>query len=142
MITIDITVLIQIINILILIVVMNMVLYRPVRTILAKRKEKLAELGDSIETFRKNAELRKEEIARKLNEARSRAKEEIEKARGEAQDATAESLAKVRQETLADKTGQLEAIQKDFVDARQELAGEIDGFAADVAAKILGRSIS
>ena len=141
MITIDITVLIQIINILILIVVMNMVLYRPVRTILAKRKEKLAELGDSIETFRKNAELRKEEIARKLNEARSRAKEEIEKARGEAQDATAESLAKVRQETLADKTVQFEAIQKDFADARQELAGEIDGFAADVAAKILGRSI-
>jgi F-type H+-transporting ATPase subunit b len=141
MITIDITVLIQIINILILIVVMNMVLYRPVRTILAKRKEKLAELGYSIETFRKNAELRKEEIARKLNEARSRAKEEIEKARGDAQDATAESLAKVRQETLADKTVQLEAIQKDFVDARQELAGEIDGFAADVATKILGRSI-
>ena len=141
MITIDITVLIQIINILILIVVMNVVLYKPVRTILAKRKEKLAELGDSIDTFRKNAELRKEEIARKLNEARSRAKEEIEKARGEAQDATAESLAKVRQETLADKTVQFEAIQKDFADARQELAGEIDGFAADVAAKILGRSI-
>ena len=141
MITIDVTVLIQIINILILIVVMNAVLYRPVRTILAKRKEKLAELADSIETFQKNAELRKEEISRKLNEARSRAKEEIEKARGEAQDATAESLAKVRQEAQADKAAQLEAIEKDFAAARQQLAGEVESFAADVAAKVLGRSI-
>ena len=141
MITIDVTVLIQIINILILIVVMNAVLYRPVRTILAKRKEKLAELADSIETFQKNAELRKEEISRKLNEARSRAKEEIEKARGEAQDATAESLAEVRQETQADKAVQLEAIEKDFAAARQQLAGEVESFAADVAAKVLGRSI-
>ena len=41
MITIDITLLIQIINVLILIVVMNAVLYRPVRTILAKRKENI-----------------------------------------------------------------------------------------------------
>jgi F-type H+-transporting ATPase subunit b len=141
MITIDITVVIQIINILILIVVMNAMLYKPVRTVLAKRKEKLAELANSIETFTKNAELRKEEIARKLNEARSKAKEEIEKARGAAQDATAESLAEVRQEALANKTVQLGEIQKQFVDAQQQLSGEIDSFASDMAAKILGRSI-
>jgi F-type H+-transporting ATPase subunit b len=141
MITIDITVVIQIINILILIVVMNAMLYKPVRTVLAKRKEKLAELANSIETFTKIAELRKEEIARKLNEARSKAKEEIEKAKGAAQDATAESLAEVRQEALADKTVQLGEIQKQFADAQQQLSGEIDSFASDMAAKILGRSI-
>ena len=141
MITIDITVLIQIINILILIVVMNVVLYRPVRTMLAKRKEKLAELANSIETFKKNAELRKEEINRKLNDARSRAKEEIEKAKGAAQASTAESLAKVRQEAMANKTVQLDEIKKQFADAQQQLSGQIDSFASDMAAKILGRSI-
>ena len=141
MITIDITVVIQIINILILIVVMNAVLYRPVRTALAKRKEKVTELANSIETFKKNAELRKEEIARKLNEARSRAKEEIEKARSAAQAATAESLAKVRQEASANKTVQLGEIQKQFAEAQQQLSGQIGSFASDMAAKILGRSI-
>ena len=141
MITIDITVVIQIINILILIVVMNAVLYKPVRTALAKRKEKLAELATSIETFKKNAELRKAEITRKLNDARSRAKEEIEKSKSAAQASTAESLAKVRQEALANKTAQLSEIQKQFSDAQQQLSGQIDSFASDMAAKILGRSI-
>ena len=141
MITIDITVVIQIINILILIVVMNAVLYKPVRTVLAKRKEQLAELTNSIETFKKNAELRKEEITRKLNDARSKAKEEIEKAKSTAQAATAESLVNVRQEATANKTVQLSEIHKQFTDAQQQLSGQIDSFASDMAAKILGRSI-
>jgi len=141
MITIDITVLIQIINILILIVIMNAVLYKPVRTVLAKRKEKLAGLANSIETFKKNAELRREEINRKLNDARSKAKEEIEKARSAAQTTTAESLAQVRQEATSHKTAQLDEIKKQFTDAQQQLSGQIDSFASDMAAKILGRSI-
>ena len=141
MITIDITVLIQIINILILIVVMNAVLYKPVRKVLAKRKEKLAELANSIETFKKNAELRREEINRKLNDARSKAKEEIEKARSAAQGSTAESLAQVRQEATSNKTAQLDEIKKQFTDAQQQLSGQVDSFASDMAAKILGRSI-
>jgi F-type H+-transporting ATPase subunit b len=141
MITIDITVLIQIINILILIVLMNAVLYKPVRAVLAKRKEKLGELANSIETFKKNAELRKEEISRKLNEARIKAKEEIEKARSEAQAASAESLAQVRQEAQTNKTSQLDEMKKEFTAAQKQLSGQIEGFASEIAAKILRRSI-
>jgi F-type H+-transporting ATPase subunit b len=141
MITIDITVLIQIINILILIVVMNAVLYKPVRTVLAKRREKLAELANSIETFKKNTGLRKDEISKKLNDARIKAKEEIEKSRAAAQAATAESLAQVRHEAQANKTVQLSEIQKQFTAAQQQLSGQIDSFASDMAAKILGRSV-
>ena len=141
MITIDITVIIQIINILLLIVVMNTVLYRPVRTALAKRKEKVAELATAIETFKKNTELRKEEISRKLNDARSRAKEEIDKAKGAALTSTAESLAQVRQEATDNKTTQLNEIKKQFAEAQQQLSGQIESFASEMAAKILGRSI-
>ena len=141
MITIDITVIIQIINIVVLIIVMNAVLYKPVRTVLAKRKEKLAELANAIETFKKNTELRKDEISRKLNEARSKAKEEIDTAKGAAQVSTAESLAQVRQKAMASKTDQLNEIQKQFTDARQQLSGQIDSFASEMAAKILGRSV-
>ena len=141
MITIDITVIIQIINILILIFVLNAVLYKPVRTVLAKRKEKLAELSNAIDTFKKNAELRKDEINRKLNDARSKAKEEIDKSKSAAQASTAETLAQVRQEVTAGKNDQLSEIQKQFTDAQQQLSGQIESFASEMAAKILGRSI-
>ena len=141
MITIDTTMVIQIINILILIVVMNAVLYKPVRTILAKRKESLAELSNEIDTFKKNAELRQEEINRKLGDARNRAKEELEKAKGAAQAASAETLAATRQETTAEKNVQLQEIQKQFVDAQQQLKGQVDSFASDMATKILGRVV-
>ena len=141
MITIDTTMVIQILNILILIVVLNAVLYKPVRTILAKRKEKLAELSNEIDTFKKNAELRQEEINRKLSDARSRAKEELDKAKSSAQAVSAENLTAVRQETTAEKNTQLEEIQKQFADAQQQLQGQVDSFASDMAAKILGRAV-
>jgi F-type H+-transporting ATPase subunit b len=141
MITIDATMVIQIINILILIVVMNAVLYKPVRTILAKRKEKLAELSNEIDTFKKNAELRQEEINRKLGDARNRAKEELDKAKSTAQTTSAETLAAVRQDTTANKNTQLEEIKKQFADAQQQLKGQIDSFASDMATKILGRPV-
>ena len=141
MITIDTTMVIQIINILILIVVLNAVLYKPVRTILAKRKEKLAELSNEIDTFKKNAELRQEEINRKLADARNRAKEELDKAKSGAQAVSAENLTAVRQETTAEKNTQLEEIQKQFVDVQQQLQGQIDSFASDMATKILGRPV-
>jgi F-type H+-transporting ATPase subunit b len=141
MITIDTTMVIQIINILILIVVMNAVLYKPVRTILAKRKEKLAELSNEIDTFKKNTELRQEEINRKLGDARNRAKAELEKAKSAAQATSAETLAAVRQDTTANKNTQLEEIEKQFADAQQQLKGQIDNFASDMATKILGRAV-
>jgi F-type H+-transporting ATPase subunit b len=132
---------IQIINILILIVVMNAVLYKPVRTILAKRKDKLAKLTNEIDTFKKNAELRQKEINRKLGDARNRAKEELEKAKSAAQASTTETLTAVRQETTADKNSQLEEIHKQFASAQQQLQDQVDTFAADMATKILGRPV-
>ena len=87
MITIDITMVIQIVNMLVLMVVLNAVLYRPIRTILDERDRRLAELEKEIATFNKNAELRLQEFDTKLNDARRQAKERLDAARGEAQEA-------------------------------------------------------
>ncbi len=141
MITIDITMVIQIINILVLIGVMNVVLYKPVRSMLVKREEKVASLGKEIDTFHKNAELRQEEISRKMQGARTKAKEELEGARSVAQAAGGEILAKIREEANAAKSAQLAEIEQQFNSARQALKGQVDGFAAEIAGKILGRAV-
>jgi F-type H+-transporting ATPase subunit b len=141
MITIDITMVIQIINILVLIGVLNVVLYKPVRTVLAKREEKLSALQKEIETFHKNAKLRQEEIDRKLHEAHVKAKDELEAMRGTAQTSAAEKLAKIREESAAAKTARVQEIQQQVTSARSELQAQVDGFATEIAGKILGRAV-
>jgi F-type H+-transporting ATPase subunit b len=141
MITIDITMVIQIINILVLIGVLNVVLYRPVRTMLAKREERVDSLEKEIETFHKNVELRQEEIGKKMQEARRKAKDDLEGARNSAQSSGNEILAKIREEANAVKASQLSEIEKQFAAARDELKGQVGGFAAEIAGKILGRAI-
>jgi F-type H+-transporting ATPase subunit b len=141
MITIDITMVIQIINILVLIGVMNVVLYKPVRTMLAKRDEKLNTLQKEIETFHKNAKLRQEEIDRKLHEAHIKAKDELDGMRGTAQASAAEKLAKIREESAAAKTARVQEIQQQVTSARSELQAQIDGFATEIAGKIMGRAV-
>lgn len=141
MITIDITMVIQIINILIMIAVMNAILYKPVRTVLRKREEQLKSLEKAIETFDKNTKLRQDEIERKLREARSKAKATIEDAKGKAMAESTEKLTGVRTEVTTAKLQQLADIEKQVAAARDELRGQIDGFATEMAVKILGRSI-
>lgn len=141
MIEIDITMAIQIINILILIVIMNMILYKPVRTVLAERAKRLTALAKDVETFDKNAVLRQEEINRKVRDAREKAKKVLDEARGGAQAAGAETMAKIRDEATAAKNEQLAAIRKEFATAQQELRGQVEGFAVEMASKIVGRSL-
>lgn len=141
MITVDLTMPIHIINILIMIAVMNAVLYRPVRGILRKRKEEIATMESDIENFEKNATLRLEEVERKLNEARSKAKEQLDTAKRQAQDVSNEKITAVRKESDAKKADELGQVASQFASAEQALKGELDAFASAMSSKILGRAV-
>ena len=139
MITIDLTMPIQIANILILIVIMNIVLYKPVRTILVEREKRISGLEKDVEEFNKNAKMRLEEFDNKLNTARSLAKTRLDDVRGETQAAGAEKLAEIRKEAEGKKAESLAQIQSQIKTASDELKGQVAGFATDMSAKILGR---
>ena len=141
MITIDLTMPIQIANILILIVIMNAVLYKPIRTILEERQKKVTAFDKDIDTFNKNATLRLEEFDQKIRDARSKAKAEMEGVRSAANAESNEKLTQVRKEVDAAKADQLSQIEKQFASAQQELQGQVDGFANEMAGKILGRAL-
>jgi F-type H+-transporting ATPase subunit b len=141
MITIDLTMPLHIINMLLLIVIMNVVLYRPIRSILVERDKKLSGLAKEIEDFEKNSNLRLEEFNRKLAEARAKGKAEFEAVKGSATSASGEQLAGIRKEAEAAKTAQLSTINSQVTTAQQTLKGQLDGFAADMATKILGRTV-
>ncbi len=141
MITIDLTMPIQIANILILIVIMNAVLYKPIRTILEERQKKIAGLDKDIDTFNKNAKLRLEEFDQKIMDARGKAKAEMEAMKSAANAESNEKLAKIRKEVDVEKAGQLSQIQQQVSSAEQELRGQVSGFANEMASKILGRAL-
>jgi F-type H+-transporting ATPase subunit b len=141
MITIDLTMLIQIVNMLLLIVILNAVLYKPIRSIIEEREKKIGGLDAGIDQFKKNTALRLDEFAQKMKDARVRAKKEYETARNAALGESTEKLAGIRKEVDAQKTGQLAEIEKQLGVARSELQGQISGFAGEMAGKVLGRAL-
>lgn len=141
MIDIDLTMLIQIVNMLLLIVVLNTVLYKPIRAIIEERQKKIGGLDEGIDQFKKNAASRLAEFAQKMKDARIRAKKEYEAARNAALAESTEKLAGIRKEVDAQKIGQLAEIEKQFVAAQSELQGQISGFASEMAGKVLGRAL-
>lgn len=141
MIDIDITMPIQIANILFLIVIMNIVLYRPVRKILEERQTKIASLSKDIETFNKNANLRLEDFEQKIRDARKTAKADFDALRADGQSAASEVIAKIRKEMEVTKGEQMKEIQSQFAAAQQTLKGQIGTFADEMASKVLGRAL-
>ncbi|MFW8599903.1 ATP synthase F0 subunit B [Desulfobacterota bacterium M19] len=140
MITLDMTMWVHIVNILIMIAVMNAVLYRPVRAILKERKKEVATLETDIETFEKNAELRLEEFEQKLAAARAKAKEKYDVVRNEAMAVSSEKIAAIRQEADQEKSAGLADLAGQFEKAKSELQNQIEGFGKEMANKILGRA--
>ena len=141
MITVDITMVIHIINMIVLMIVLNGILYKPVLGILEKRQEKLEALDNDVVQFEKNARHRQAEVDKKMREASARAKKALDGARSEAQTAGAEKLAAIRQESDDEKEKQLADVKSQVEAARKELLDNAAGFAQDMAGKILGRSL-
>jgi F-type H+-transporting ATPase subunit b len=141
MITLDITLFIHIVNMIVLMIVLNPILYKPVLGILEKRQEKLDALTNDVEQFEQNARHRQAEVDKKMREASSKAKKALDGARSEAQAAGAEKIAAIRQEADGEKEKQLADIKSQIEEARKELLDGVTGFARDMAGKILGRSL-
>jgi F-type H+-transporting ATPase subunit b len=141
MITVDITLVIHIINMIVLMFVLNAILYKPVLGILEKRQGKLDALSNDVEQFEQNARHRQAEVDKKMRQASSKAKKALDGARSEAQAAGAEKVAAIRQEADGEKEIQLTEVQSQVDAARKELLDNVTGFAQEMAAKILGRSL-
>ena len=141
MITIDITMVIQVVNMIVLMFLLNGVLYKPVKKIIRERSEKLQGMQGDVAKFEKNARLRQEEVDAKMAKASAKAKAALDGARAEAQAAGDEKMASIKAEVTAFKDKELAEIKAQIGSARSELQANLDGFAAQMAGKILGRGL-
>ena len=142
MIKIDQSVFFQIINVLLLIWILNAVLYKPIRSILLKRKEKVDGLTNGIKELKANAEKQDTAYHAGIRDARTQGMKEKETIVDVARTEERAIIDKINAKAQAEMTQIKEKIVNEANAVRQELEKEVDSFADAIGQKILGREVS
>ncbi|MFP4168391.1 MAG: ATP synthase F0 subunit B [Desulfonatronovibrionaceae bacterium] len=131
---------IQLVNFLIILLVLNLILYRPIRGIIKKRADLMAQGLDEAEKFSAEANKKMESYEERLKEARKEANEirvgKKEAGQSEEQvllDAAGNEAAEILREAK-------EKITKEKESALSSLKGKVDEFAQKAADKVLGQA--
>ena len=138
----DSSVFIQIVNFLVLIWILNIVLYRPIRSVLKQRKEKVEGLEDKIETCTRETQEKDEAFVNGLREARVKGLQEKERYLQEAADEEKAIIEEINKKSMAELESIRAQVAQDTDKVRGDLMKQVDGFAGSIVEKILGRAIS
>jgi F-type H+-transporting ATPase subunit b len=132
---------IQIINFLFLIWILNIVLYRPIRNILRQRREKFQSLEQNIETSTSDVAEKQNTYTAGIKEARAKGlseKEALVQAAEEEEKKLIDTINRNAQAELAAVRGRL---AQEEAAVREALMKDVDVFASQIGAKILGRAV-
>ncbi|MGO9019805.1 MAG: ATP synthase F0 subunit B [Syntrophobacteraceae bacterium] len=141
MIDINVSLFIQMANFLVFLFLMNLVLYRPIRRIVAQRKKLISERQEGIESLEAQAQASLLEYDRRLQDARRTGVQRIQELKAAGYEQEKELLRQSSEQTAAMVQQLREKIQKDIAVARKDLKQQVKSFSADLAQKILGRKI-
>jgi|UniRef100_A0A7V6A2T0 F-type H+-transporting ATPase subunit b len=142
MIDIDWTLFVQILNFLVLVFLLNVVLFRPIRKILRARQARLAALEGDLEGLAGSRQGLLSEVDEQLTAARREGLGLREKLRLEGAQAETSLLEQVKKEVDAQWAKVEAKIKEDVGKAREALSAQAEDFAQALAAKILGRKLS
>jgi F-type H+-transporting ATPase subunit b len=142
MIDIDWTLFVQILNFLVLVFLLNVVLFRPIRKVLLARQARLAALEGDIDGLAGSRQGVLGEVDEQLTAARRDGLGLREKLRQEGSQAETSLLEQVKKEVDAQWTKVEAKIKKDVGKARDALSAQAEDFAQALATKILGRKLS
>ena len=132
---------IQIANFLLLLVLMNILLFRPIRGILKTRSDEVASFEESIGDLLARSEQNEKRIEESMVEARKEGYLEREKYKGEGL-AEERGILEEANGSYEEKVGAAkQEIEKKMSEVRETLEGQIAAFSNELAEKILGRSV-
>ncbi|MBN1106838.1 MAG: hypothetical protein JXL84_25775 [Deltaproteobacteria bacterium] len=141
MLKIDYSVFVQIVNFLILIFLLNIILYRPIRKVLQQRRDEMDALEGAAGGLQGKAAKHERELNENAVAARREGYGEKESLRSEALDLEK----KMYQDATASAAEKMEGATKERVavlgEIRQALEKDVGLFSRELAAKILGRSL-
>lgn len=141
MLSVDQTLIIQIANFLILLFVLNIFLFKPIRGILARRNEEENTLQSSIEDFQARADESEKGVEDGKVQARKEGVTEKDGLKGQG----AEKEQGILQEAVSvaeDKIGKARKdLEAKMADVGKSLEDQVAAFSSELAEKILGRSV-
>jgi F-type H+-transporting ATPase subunit b len=140
MVNINWTVIPQIVNFLVLIFVLNIVLYKPIRKILKERKTKVDGLTQGIETANRQAEEKDQAFSQGIRDARTQGQKEKEAMIQAAASEEREIVGRIMDQARADLEAVKSKIAKDVDAVKAALERDVDAFADAITQKILGRT--
>ncbi len=142
MIEINWTLIAQIINVLVLVFLLNMVLFRPIRQGIKQRQARMGAFEGDISQLEAQQQGLTGQVQESLAEARKQGAGSREALRQEGAQAEASLMEQVKKEVEAEWGKVEKKIKKDVAKARENLQGQAQSFAEALASKILGRELS
>ena len=140
MIDLDWTFFAQLVNFLIILTVLNLILFRPIRGIIKKRAEVMSEKLGSIEAFTAQAESKLENYKASLTGARVEAQQMRVSLKAEGTEAEAAVLSKAGAEAAEKVAAARKEIDGQKQAALKALRNEVAGYAKSVAEKVLSKA--
>ena len=138
----DYTIFVQIVTFLALIFILNILLYKPILTIIDRRKKQFEELQNEIKLFNDSVDKRAAEYDEKLKLAKTNASEIKKEIIKEGADKAKSIVDAVRNEIPLMAQEFQKKMDKEIMAARQILEGQSKKLSLEIATKVLGRSVS
>jgi F-type H+-transporting ATPase subunit b len=141
MLTIDYTLIIQLINFLLLILLLNIIVFKPVRNMLNRRKQEMASDSDMAQEWGRKTEKYSADLQLNISEVRKKGIRDKDALKSEGMQVEQKML-KDTYSSVEDKLNLSRAeLEEKSSRARDMLKKEIAGFSTDLAKKFLGRGI-
>ena len=142
MISVDWTLGLQFVNFIILLIILNKMLYRPLKNIMAERREAIEGSHERANSLEADIEEKMQRYQQQLNEAKAAANDERNKLKKSA----AEEESKILSQAQGKATERLQAIKaqvgEEAAAASQTLKSDAESLAGQIATKILGRELA
>lgn len=141
MLNIDYSLFIQIANFLFLLILLNIILYRPIRRILIRRKNEMSSMEEIAQALRSKADKYSEEFEENLSDMKKKGLKE----KGDLKNQGIEEEKEMLRNTYSSVEEKIHKTRIDIQDrvsqVRQSLQTELETFSHELAEKILGRDI-
>ena len=136
----DISVVYQMINFLVLLFVLNLVLYKPIRNVLLERKAKIEGMQNGAEKAANDLVAGEDAYKNGLKQARSEGLKKKEAFVEEASQEEREIIDRINKKAQANLAEIKKQVAEETEQARKALDGEVEVYAKAIGEKILGRA--